>query len=247
MCRMSLDAPSPVSRKLPVTVATAGLASVCRLTYGCAADHGGAAAPPWPALASAVTRAISCGSRRRSAPATSSCAGSASQASCSSSVYARAHLAPVVDRAGRARRDAGVARVALRGVDDVVARVVRDRVDRARLLARVAANADLGVDEVLADSGPDAAWSASRSSPWTAVSEPHVLEVDRLLVDAHRRRRDPVRELARLDDAAHERGDERAVLGGRQPRRARAPSTRPRSRRARPATRARWRTCRSCG
>ena len=59
-------------------------------------------------------------------------------------------LPPVVDRAGRARRDALVAGVALRRVDDVVARVVRDRVDRAGLLAGVAANADLRVDQVLA-------------------------------------------------------------------------------------------------
>src|SRR6476661_7631585 len=47
--------------------------------------------------------------------------------------------------------------------------------------------------------------------------EPDVLEVDRLLVDAHWRRSDPSRELAALDDAAHQRRDKRAVFRGRQP------------------------------
>ena len=61
------------------------------------------------------------------------------------------HLPPVVDGTGGAGGDARVAPVALRGVDDVVARVVRDRVDRARLLAGVAADADLRVDQVLAN------------------------------------------------------------------------------------------------
>ena len=61
------------------------------------------------------------------------------------------HPAPVVDGAGRARRDAGVALLALRDVDDVVARVVRDRADRAGGLAGVAADADLRVDQVLPD------------------------------------------------------------------------------------------------
>ena len=61
------------------------------------------------------------------------------------------YLPPVVDRAGGTRCDADIAPVALRGVDNVVARVMRDRVDRARLLAGVAANADLRVDQVLAD------------------------------------------------------------------------------------------------
>jgi len=61
------------------------------------------------------------------------------------------NLAPVIDRAGRARRDARVTAVADRGIDDVVSRVVRDRVDRTRLLARVAADADLRVDQMLAD------------------------------------------------------------------------------------------------
>ena len=81
---MSLDAPSPVRRKLPDTVATAGRAIVCRLTCGCAADHGAAAAPPWPALASAVMRAMSLGMASvPSVTTTSCCAGSTSQTSCS--------------------------------------------------------------------------------------------------------------------------------------------------------------------
>ncbi len=61
------------------------------------------------------------------------------------------HRAPVVDRAGRARRDAGHAQVALVGIDDVVAIVVRDGLHRARGLAGVAADADLRVDQVLLD------------------------------------------------------------------------------------------------
>ena len=59
------------------------------------------------------------------------------------------HDAPVVDRAGRARRDAVHAVIADRGIDDVVVVVMRDRVDRAGLLAGVAADADLRVDQVL--------------------------------------------------------------------------------------------------
>ena len=59
-------------------------------------------------------------------------------------------LAPVVDGAGRAGRDAFVAEIALRCVDDVVAGVVRNGIDRTGLFACVAANADLRVDEVLA-------------------------------------------------------------------------------------------------
>ena len=61
------------------------------------------------------------------------------------------HDAPVVDRPGRARRDAGHAEVALVRVDYVVAVIVRDRLDRARSLTGVAAYADLGVDQVLLD------------------------------------------------------------------------------------------------
>ena len=59
------------------------------------------------------------------------------------------HGAPVVNRAGGARRNARHAQIALVGVDDVVAVVVRDRVDGAGRLAGVAADADLGVDEML--------------------------------------------------------------------------------------------------
>src|ERR1700674_296826 len=58
-------------------------------------------------------------------------------------------LAPAVDGSRWAGRDAIIAEVALRGVHDVIARVMRDRVRWARLLARVAADADLRVDEVL--------------------------------------------------------------------------------------------------
>src|SRR6267143_3519326 len=48
--------------------------------------------------------------------------------------------------------------------------------------------------------------------------ESYVLEVDRLGMDAAARRRDPVRELARLDDAPlHHRLDERVVAGARHP------------------------------
>ena len=61
------------------------------------------------------------------------------------------HHAPVVDRAGRAWRDAVHAQVALAWIDHVVARIVRDRAHRTDRLAGVAADADLRVDEVLAD------------------------------------------------------------------------------------------------
>ena len=60
------------------------------------------------------------------------------------------HDAPVVDRAGRARRHARHAAVAHVGAHHVVAVVVRDRVDRAGRLAGVAADADFRVDQVLA-------------------------------------------------------------------------------------------------
>ena len=61
------------------------------------------------------------------------------------------HHAPVVDRAGGARRDAGHAGVALGDIHHVVAIVVGDRAHRAGGLAGVAADADLGVDQVLPD------------------------------------------------------------------------------------------------
>ncbi|KAH1267930.1 hypothetical protein KXX48_000422, partial [Aspergillus fumigatus] len=56
-----------------------------------------------------------------------------------------------VDRARRARRDAGHAAVAGVRAHDVVVVVVRDRVHGADGLAGVAADADLGVDQVLLD------------------------------------------------------------------------------------------------
>ena len=57
--------------------------------------------------------------------------------------------APVVDRAGRARRDAVHAVIADFGVDHVVVVVMRHRVDRAGLLAGVAPDADFGIDQML--------------------------------------------------------------------------------------------------
>src|SRR5262249_19021599 len=45
----------------------------------------------------------------------------------------------------------------------------------------------------------------------------HVFEVTRLVVDADFRRSDPTRELARLPDGLHERANEIAVFGIRQP------------------------------
>src|SRR5262245_33674355 len=60
--------------------------------------------------------------------------------------------------------------------------------------------------------------SGLHHAPNTAAStEAHVVELDRLPVDAHHRRGDPAGELARLDHAAHQAGDERAVLVGGQP------------------------------
>src|SRR5438094_1587155 len=47
--------------------------------------------------------------------------------------------------------------------------------------------------------------------------EAYISEVDGLVVDAARRRGDPVREFAGLDDAPHQRRDERAVRCARQP------------------------------
>ena len=63
------------------------------------------------------------------------------------------HGTPVVDRAGRAGRDAGHAQIALVGIDHVVAIVVRDGSHGADRLAGVAADADFGVDQVLSDHG----------------------------------------------------------------------------------------------
>src|SRR6185369_7520596 len=51
----------------------------------------------------------------------------------------------------------------------------------------------------------------------TVSAEADVLEIDRLAIDADRGRRDPAGELAGLDDAAHQRADERAVGRARQP------------------------------
>src|SRR5262247_4566571 len=47
--------------------------------------------------------------------------------------------------------------------------------------------------------------------------ELHVFEITRLVVDADARRRDPARELAGLDDLAHQALDEIAVILRRQP------------------------------
>src|SRR5438105_4806694 len=47
--------------------------------------------------------------------------------------------------------------------------------------------------------------------------ETYVLEVHGLAVDAHHRRRNPVRELARLNHTAHQAGDEGAVFAAREP------------------------------
>src|SRR5256885_11007071 len=50
-----------------------------------------------------------------------------------------------------------------------------------------------------------------RSPCWRGASvEAHVFKIHGLAVDAHDRRRDPARELARPHAAAHERGDEGA-------------------------------------
>src|SRR5512137_1022333 len=87
MWRTSALASAAVSRKLPVTVAIAGFAIEYRLTYGCAADHGGNASPPWPSVATDVIRTTSDGSSG-SAPASSACCvGRLSHDSCSASVY----------------------------------------------------------------------------------------------------------------------------------------------------------------
>ena len=95
------------------------------------------------------------------------------------------HVTPVVDGAGRAGRNAGVAVVADRGIDDVVARVVRDRVDRAGLFARVAADADLRIDQVLADDLDGCRLPHACAPEMLAASaEAHVLEIDRQVVDA---------------------------------------------------------------
>src|SRR5690242_1924394 len=47
--------------------------------------------------------------------------------------------------------------------------------------------------------------------------EANVFEIGRLAVDADRGGGNPVRELARFDHSAHERSDERAIVGRRQP------------------------------
>ena len=57
--------------------------------------------------------------------------------------------APVVDGAGRARRDAVHAVIADFGVDHIVVVVMRYRIDRASLLAGVAPDADFRVDQML--------------------------------------------------------------------------------------------------
>src|SRR5262249_4321879 len=59
------------------------------------------------------------------------------------------HHAPIVDRAGRARRDAIHAVIADRGIDHIIVAVMRHRIDRTCLFAGVAANAYLGIDQVL--------------------------------------------------------------------------------------------------
>src|SRR5512138_682657 len=87
MWRISADASSPVSRKLPLTVAIAGLASECKLTAGRAADHGAGAVPPCPTVASDVIATISSGITSSPAASTVLEGGSASHENCSSSEY----------------------------------------------------------------------------------------------------------------------------------------------------------------
>ena len=134
-------------------------------------------------------------------------------------------LAPAVDRAGRARRNADHARLANRRIDDVVARVVADRVDRAS--PRRCCSGCRFPDRSGAGAAPRprSQWMSCRfrhlplsldparrrripGAPFDVSIEAHVCEVHRLVVDAARGRRDPVRELARLGDAPHQRSDE---------------------------------------
>src|SRR5262245_59226150 len=62
------------------------------------------------------------------------------------------------------------------------------------------------------------AWCGARLRSKQASSrELHVFEITRLVVDADTRRRDPARELAGLDDLAHQALDEVAVILRRQP------------------------------
>jgi hypothetical protein len=70
-----------------VTVAIAGFASEYRLTYGCAADNGGDAAPPCPSVAISVSRRTSSGTSADALDSSSSGAGSASHEYWSSTVY----------------------------------------------------------------------------------------------------------------------------------------------------------------
>src|SRR5438874_2679186 len=51
----------------------------------------------------------------------------------------------------------------------------------------------------------------------TVSAKAHVLEVERLPVDPNRRRRNPARELAWLDDASHQGRNEGAVVGRGEP------------------------------
>src|SRR5579859_3281441 len=60
-------------------------------------------------------------------------------------------------------------------------------------------------------------WTKLRRFTRLLSIESHVVEVDALAVDAGRGRRDPAGEAAGLDDAPHERCDERAIFPGRQP------------------------------
>jgi len=84
---ISLEVSAAVRRWLPVHVAIAGRASVWRPMYGCAADHGGAATPPWPAVAIAVICATSSGISLSPPASGSVSVGSESHESCCSSVY----------------------------------------------------------------------------------------------------------------------------------------------------------------
>src|SRR4051794_12703800 len=60
-------------------------------------------------------------------------------------------------------------------------------------------------------------WISAVAVSLMSSGKAHVLEIERLIVDAARGGRDPVREPARLDHATHERCNERAILVAGEP------------------------------
>ena len=141
--------------------------------------------------------------------------------------------APIVDRAGRTRRDAVHAEIALLEINNDVVVIMRDRVDRTLLFAGITTDADFRVDQVLFMDGfahgsvhslrsrsyslaalvapsrarcifPGVAADVRRGRSGSRIVDLHILELAGLAIDADARGGDPASVLAGLPNGLHQ-------------------------------------------